>query len=155
MGLLTTTLTYLSQHIPSILFTILIIHLARNYFKPGLSRIPGPFFAKITNLWRFVDVARGRAEVTHYQLHQKHGEYVRLGPNVVSVWNVEALKVIYGITRGYKKVLSLFSYLRKPRQYVICLFYHANEVHVYIDRILSCPATTCKGKADQNAVYDP
>ncbi|KAI2824446.1 hypothetical protein CBS147343_2314 [Aspergillus niger] len=103
MGLLTTTLTYLSQHIPSILFTILIIHLARNYFKPGLSRIPGPFFAKITNLWRFVDVARGRAEVTHYQLHQKHGEYVRLGPNVVSVWNVEALKVIYGITRGYKK----------------------------------------------------
>ncbi|KAI2821405.1 hypothetical protein CBS63078_4605 [Aspergillus niger] len=103
MALLTTTLTYLSQHIPSILFTILIIHLARNYFKPGLSRIPGPFFAKITNLWRFVDVARGRAEVTHYQLHQKHGEYVRLGPNVVSVWNVEALKVIYGIKRGYKK----------------------------------------------------
>ncbi|RDK43857.1 cytochrome P450 [Aspergillus phoenicis ATCC 13157] len=85
MALLTTTLTYLSQHIPSILFTILIIHLARNYFKPGLSRIPGP------------------AEVTHYQLHQKHGEYVRLGPNVVSVWNVEALKVIYGIKRGYKK----------------------------------------------------
>ncbi|GLA22359.1 hypothetical protein AnigIFM63326_003271 [Aspergillus niger] len=97
MALLTTTLTYLSQHIPSILFTILIIHLARNYFKPG------PVFAKITNLWRFVDVARGRAEVTHYQLHQKHGEYVRLGPNVVSVWNVEALKVIYGIKRGYKK----------------------------------------------------
>ncbi|GKZ29260.1 hypothetical protein AbraIFM66950_004066 [Aspergillus brasiliensis] len=103
MALLTTTLTFLSQHIPSLLLTCLIIHLTRNYFTPGVSRIPGPFLAKLTNIWRFVDVARGKAEITHYKLHQEHGEYVRLGPNVVSVWNVEALKVIYGINRGYKK----------------------------------------------------
>ncbi|PYH32924.1 cytochrome P450 [Aspergillus neoniger CBS 115656] len=103
MALLTTTIAYLSQHIPSILLTILIIHLTRNYFTPGVSRIPGPFLAKLTNLWRFVDVARGKAEITHYRLHQEHGEYVRLGPKVVSVWNVEALKVIYGVNRGYKK----------------------------------------------------
>ncbi|RAK84382.1 cytochrome P450 [Aspergillus costaricaensis CBS 115574] len=95
MALLTTTLAFLSQHIPSILLTILIIHLTRNYFTPGVSHIPGPFLAKLTNLWRFVDVARGKAEITHYRLHQEHGEYVRLGPKVVSVWNVEALKTAF------------------------------------------------------------
>lgn len=30
--------------------------LARNYFHHGLYRFPGPFWAHLTNLWRFVDV---------------------------------------------------------------------------------------------------
>lgn len=52
-------------------------------------------------------MANGRAEVTLYNLHQKHGDYVRLGPNVVSVRNLDALKTIYGINKGYQKVSSI------------------------------------------------
>ncbi|OQE43521.1 hypothetical protein PENCOP_c003G04112 [Penicillium coprophilum] len=90
-------------HLPAILVTLALVYFTRNYLKPGAASIPGPFLAKITNLWRFIDVANGRAEVTLYSLHQKHGDYVRLGPNVVSVRNMDALKTIYGINKGYQK----------------------------------------------------
>ncbi|KAF7552186.1 hypothetical protein G7Z17_g4509 [Cylindrodendrum hubeiense] len=82
---------------------ITILHLFRNYFKPGVSDVPGPFLAKISNVWRFIDVARGRAQETHLRLHEKHGPYVRLGPNLVSVFDLDVLKSIYGINKGYTK----------------------------------------------------
>ncbi|KGO43608.1 Cytochrome P450 [Penicillium expansum] len=91
------------SHLPAILVTLALFHFTRNYLKPGVASIPGPLLAKITNLWRFIDVANGHAEVTLYNLHQKHGDYVRIGPNVVSVRNLDALKTIYGINKGYQK----------------------------------------------------
>ncbi|CAI7612658.1 unnamed protein product [Penicillium glandicola] len=91
------------SHLPVILVTLALFHFTRNYLKPGAASIPGPLLAKITNLWRFIDVANGRAEVTLHNLHQKHGDYVRVGPNVVSVRNLDVLKTIYGINKGYEK----------------------------------------------------
>ncbi|KAK1703418.1 cytochrome P450 [Colletotrichum acutatum] len=73
------------------------------YFPSGLSPIPGHFLAKNTNVWRLIDVARGRAHETHLALHKKHGQYVRLGPSVVSIQNLEVLKTIYSIKNPYKK----------------------------------------------------
>ncbi|KAH8807084.1 cytochrome P450 [Xylogone sp. PMI_703] len=95
--------TLLAQHVPEIIILAVLFHFIHNYFTPGLFSIPGPFLAKITHLWRFVDVANGKPERTLLRLHRKHGEYVRLGPNVVSVSNLDALKTIYGINSGYKK----------------------------------------------------
>jgi hypothetical protein len=104
MAVISDSVTFLSQHLPAILVLTTILYFTRNYLTPGTSSIPGPFLAKFSNIWRFIDVAKGRAEVTLYKLHQKHGDYVRLGPNVVSVRNLDALKVIYGINKGYQKV---------------------------------------------------
>lgn len=103
MAVLSDTFSFLGQHIVSIALAVVIIHLTCNYFTPGAYLIPGPFLAKLTNLWRFIDVARGRPDVTLYKLHQKHGDYVRLGPNVISVRNTDVLKTIYGINKGYQK----------------------------------------------------
>ncbi|RAK98280.1 cytochrome P450 [Aspergillus ibericus CBS 121593] len=103
MAILSHVITFLSAHIIEIALTLVIVHFTRNYFTPGVVRIPGPFLAKISNVWRFVDVARGRPEVTLDRLHREYGEYVRLGPQVVSVANVDAAKVIYGINKGYQK----------------------------------------------------
>ncbi|RJE19637.1 Cytochrome P450 [Aspergillus sclerotialis] len=103
MAVLSDTISFLGQHIVSIALAAIVIHLIRNYFTPGVYSIPGPFVAKLSNIWRFIDVAKGRPDVTLYKLHQKHGDYVRLGPNVVSVRNTDVLKTIYGINKGYQK----------------------------------------------------
>lgn len=107
MAIISEALISIWSHLPAILVTLTLFHFTRNYLKPGVTTIPGPLLAKLTNLWRFIDVANGRAEVTLYNLHQKHGDYVRLGPNVVSVRNLDALKTIYGINKGYQKVSSI------------------------------------------------
>jgi hypothetical protein len=99
------------QHsFPVVVISILYVFL-QSWLKPGLRSIPGPWLAKFSNIWRFYDVAKGRPDITLYKLHQKHGDYVRLGPRVVSVKNIEVLKTIYGISAGYGKVGTNPSFL--------------------------------------------
>lgn len=104
MALLSNVISFLSNYILGLVVVGLLIHFTRNYFTPGVAVVPGPFAAKLSNVWRFIDVARGRPDKTLYRLHQKYGDYVRLGPNVVSVRNPDALKTIYGINKGFLKV---------------------------------------------------
>ncbi|KAJ5648011.1 Cytochrome P450 [Penicillium lividum] len=103
MAIISDSVTFVLQHATSILLLFVIVHLSRNYLKPGVSSVPGPFLAGLSNVWRFIDVANGHAEASLYKLHKKYGDYVRLGPNVVSVWDLDSLKVIYGINKGYQK----------------------------------------------------
>ncbi|KAJ6166878.1 Cytochrome P450 [Penicillium chermesinum] len=86
---------FLAQYWPGILLLLAVAHFTRNYLTAGASSIPGPFWAKFSNLWRFIDVAHGHAEETLCKLHVEHGDYVRVGPNAVSVRNLDALKTIY------------------------------------------------------------
>ena len=108
MAVISAVLNSIWSSLPILTVTLVLLYFIHNYFKAGLVCIPGPFLAKITHLWRFIDVANGHAETTLYDLHQKHGDYVRLGPNVVSVRNLDALKTIYGINKGYRKVCAGF-----------------------------------------------
>ncbi|ODM20225.1 hypothetical protein SI65_03278 [Aspergillus cristatus] len=103
MALLSSIVTFASEHILGLIIVGILIHLTRNYFTPGAVAVPGPFAAKLSNIWRFVDVARGRPDITLYKLHKKYGDYVRLGPNVVSVQNPDVLRTIYGINKGFRK----------------------------------------------------
>ncbi|UPL00177.1 hypothetical protein LCI18_011111 [Fusarium solani-melongenae] len=103
MAIITEITALIREHLPIIATVLVLLHLTRNYFTRGVSEVPGPFLARFSNLWRFIDVARGKAEETHLKLHQKYGQYVRLGPNLVSVQNLDALKVIYGVNKGYTK----------------------------------------------------
>lgn len=105
MAIITEITGFIREHLPIIAAVLVLVHLARNCFTRGVSEVPGPFLARFSNLWRFIDVARGKAEETHLKLHQKYGQYVRLGPNLVSVQNLDALKVIYGVNKGYTKVM--------------------------------------------------
>lgn len=104
MAIVSGTIAFLSNNIPVIALLIVVAHFIRNYFKPGVSDVPGPFLARLSNIWRFIDVANGHAEKTLYELHKQYGDYVRLGPNVVSIKNLDALKTVYGINKGYQKV---------------------------------------------------
>ncbi|KAJ6149758.1 hypothetical protein N7471_000957 [Penicillium samsonianum] len=139
MAIISEALISAWSHLPAIFVTLAIFHFTHNYLKPGVASIPGPLLAKITNLWRLIDVANGRAEVTLHNLHQKHGDYIRLGPNVVSVRNLDALKTIYGINKGYQKThfYSVQQQLAKGRP-TPTLFTTTDEVfHAAIKRPVS------------------
>jgi hypothetical protein len=99
----------LFHHWPLILLFVSISYLLKNRFNRGLNKYPGPFLASLTNWWRFWDVYKRRPEVTHIKLHAKHGDVVRLGPNVLSFANPNALKTIYGLNKGFTKVRASFS----------------------------------------------
>jgi cytochrome P450 len=64
-------------------------------FHP-LAKYPGPFVAKLTNLYSVWHAVRGTRHWNFYELHHKYGDFVRWGPNSVSVNSVEALESIYG-----------------------------------------------------------
>jgi hypothetical protein len=88
--------------------TILLIPLFAcfifNRFSRGISKIPGPWLASSTDLWRFTLTWTERAETTHVKLHAQYGDVVRLGPNLVSITDVDAIKKIYGAGSYFEKV---------------------------------------------------
>ncbi|KAL6366194.1 hypothetical protein LRP88_00291 [Fusarium phalaenopsidis] len=81
---------------------ILIPH-SFGIYGQGLNKIPGPWLAGFTDLWRLFIVRGRRAQEVHIELHKKYGPMVRLGPRAVSVADPEALKIIYSPSSGYSK----------------------------------------------------
>jgi hypothetical protein len=89
---------------PIILVVGVVLRLARNKFYNGLNKYPGHPLAGYTNWWRYFDVQGRKAQWTHIDLHRKHGDIVRLGPNVLSFADPRAIKTIYGLNKGMTKV---------------------------------------------------
>jgi cytochrome P450 len=94
------------RHWPLTTFIIVIAYVTSNYFNHHLNKYPGPFLASLTDWWRFFEVYGKRSEVTHIKLHQKHGDVVRLGPNVLSFADPAAINQIYGLKKGFVKVFE-------------------------------------------------
>lgn len=82
----------------------LLLYLSLNYFYNSLHVFPGPFWAHLTDLWRYLDVKGRRPERTHIELHRQYGDIVRLGPRTLSFADPQAIKVIYGLNKGFTKV---------------------------------------------------
>ncbi|KIW21621.1 hypothetical protein PV08_02201 [Exophiala spinifera] len=74
-----------------------------NRYGHGISRIPGPFLASCTDLWRVFVVWQRRPELKHIKLHQRHGPLVRLGPRAVSISDPAAIQIIYALNSGFTK----------------------------------------------------
>jgi hypothetical protein len=93
-------------YVAPLLLVALIAWLLHNKYGHGINSIPGPVAASVTNLWRLALVTGRRPDLEHIKLHRKYGSIVRLGPNVVSVSDPNAVKVIYAINAGFVKVLN-------------------------------------------------
>lgn len=78
---------------------VLIFQYVAAYLSSPLKKIPGPFLAKFSNVWRFYNHYKQTHIETQKQLHKKYGDVVRLGPNTVSIADAGLLKTIYS-TRG-------------------------------------------------------
>lgn len=86
------------------LLASLLVKFTINKYGNGVNRIPGPWLAGFTDLYRLCIVWGRRPELWHIKLHEQHGKVVRLGPNTVSIADPEAIKTIYGLSTGYVKV---------------------------------------------------
>ena len=98
----------ISIDIPSGLFTVrafcLLVSFAsciyvlfRRYASGGdLRKVPGPFVASFSPLWMTYHAWIGDVHRKNVELHRKHGPAVRVGPNEVSITDLEAVRNIYG-----------------------------------------------------------
>ncbi|KAJ3541925.1 hypothetical protein NM208_g1345 [Fusarium decemcellulare] len=69
--------------------------LTRAVISPSRN-VPGPFYARFTDLWYLRRLYQGNFEEENLHLHEKYGPIVRLGPNRFSFSHPDALKAIYG-----------------------------------------------------------
>ncbi|EXL39377.1 hypothetical protein FOCG_18016 [Fusarium oxysporum f. sp. radicis-lycopersici 26381] len=74
---------------------IVAIALHRRYFS-NLSDIPGPFWASMTRLWHIWIILEGKQNLRLKAHHRKHGQFVRIAPNEVSVCHPDGSKLLLG-----------------------------------------------------------
>ncbi|TAQ91634.1 hypothetical protein B7494_g39 [Chlorociboria aeruginascens] len=99
-----------SSHEMSFIFSILIalgfyvisIIIYRLGFHP-LARYPGPLLGRLTDWYSIYHAWKGDRPLDFYRLHQKYGQFVRFGPNRISVNSVEGLKAVYGAKANTQK----------------------------------------------------
>ncbi|KAF2137123.1 uncharacterized protein K452DRAFT_341712 [Aplosporella prunicola CBS 121167] len=72
------------------------------YFT-GLSHIPGPWVASVSNLWKMNAAWHADMPKRNIALHRRYGALVRIGPNMISVDDPAALPIIYGFKPIYSK----------------------------------------------------
>ncbi|KAH8813406.1 cytochrome P450 [Flagelloscypha sp. PMI_526] len=59
-----------------------------------LASYPGPFLASISSFWMVYQVSGGKRHVLLTKLHQRYGTHVRIGPNMLSIVDVDAVKAL-------------------------------------------------------------
>lgn len=113
------------QAYPIYAFIAVLFLLLRNRFRKGLSDIPGPALAKYTRLWKLHNVWKGDHHNTAIALHREHGHLVRIGPTHISVGDPKAIPIIYGLNKGFTKVIDILahSYDILAADIIISLFY--------------------------------
>ncbi|OQE04404.1 hypothetical protein PENVUL_c033G10168 [Penicillium vulpinum] len=73
-------------------------------FLHRLSRFPGPFLARLSNFYVTALSARKLHPFEETEkLHKRHGDYVRLGPNELSITDPRAVKAIYSASAKVSK----------------------------------------------------
>lgn len=71
--------------------------------QPHLWTVPGPFFARFTDFWLTRQAQKGTRFLTVHDLHKKHGTFVRIAPNHVSIAEPDAIDAVYGHGKGTLK----------------------------------------------------
>jgi hypothetical protein len=80
-----------------VLTVIVAVGLAHVIFRRRpLASIPGPLLARFSPLWLVYHSRKGDMHRVMIELHRRYGKLVRIGPNEVSVSDLEAVKKIYG-----------------------------------------------------------
>ncbi|KAF4334741.1 benzoate 4-monooxygenase cytochrome P450 [Fusarium beomiforme] len=82
---------------------LLILVQFGRYFTSTIRRFPGPFWAKLSSFWLASQCRKVRRSEVVLKLHQKHGDFVQIGPNHVSINNPAAIQQIYGHKTGFTK----------------------------------------------------
>ena len=82
----------------------LTLYFLLQFILDPLRDVPGPFLARFTRLWYFIELYKGSFELTNIELHKKYGPIVRIAPHEYSIDDVDAAKIIYGHGNNFPKV---------------------------------------------------
>jgi hypothetical protein len=83
---------------------LLVVYIVYTRYLTGISHIPGPFVASISNFWKISAAWHEEMPQRNIALHRKYGPLVRIGPDMISVDDPAALSIIYGFKPIYTKV---------------------------------------------------
>ncbi|KAF2157505.1 isotrichodermin C-15 hydroxylase [Myriangium duriaei CBS 260.36] len=108
-------LPYLKAVIVLALLPVVATVLQRIFLHP-LSKYPGPFLGKFTDLWAVYHGWKGDLAHNLERLHSKHGEFIRFGPNRISANSVEALENIYGFKANTRKSKWYYTFAIDPQR---------------------------------------
>jgi len=89
---------------PYTLLLIPVLYYILPYLRNwSIRSIPGPFAAKLSNLWLLYQCRRGRRYLEVDRAHKRYGTLVRIQPSHVSVADADAIPIIYGHGNGFLK----------------------------------------------------
>ncbi|KAF5255890.1 hypothetical protein FOXYS1_13673 [Fusarium oxysporum] len=88
-----------------LIFGILLLTLFQivRYSTSLIRGFPGPPLAKLSSFWLASRCKNVQRSDEVLKLHQKHGDFVQIGPNHVSISNPTAIQQIYGHKTGFVK----------------------------------------------------
>jgi hypothetical protein len=75
--------------------TSLVVYVIYQRFFHPLAEYPGPFLASLTDLWQVRQFLTLRQPYTLTELHERYGQFVRYGPNKLSVTAEDIIPVVY------------------------------------------------------------
>ncbi|KAJ7074048.1 high nitrogen upregulated cytochrome P450 monooxygenase 2 [Mycena amicta] len=90
--------------VSSVFFASLALSIVAYRLSPWhpLAHVPGPIFAKISKWWSVRLLLSGNQHRVLKSLHDRYGDFVRIGPNEVSIIHADAIKSVFG-TSGFQK----------------------------------------------------
>ncbi|KAI9713247.1 MAG: hypothetical protein M1820_001234 [Bogoriella megaspora] len=74
----------------------------QRYLHP-LAGIPGPFWASLSRLWLVKHCRDGDMHRVMIALHERHGKLIRIGPNELSIADIDAIKTVYAAGTKFRK----------------------------------------------------
>lgn len=100
-ALFTSNLVYGLAVIP---VAVLLVHFVPYLLDPhGIRAYPGPFLARLSDIWLGWIAAQGHRSETVHELHKQYGTFVRIAPNHVSISDPEAIQYVYAHGNGTTK----------------------------------------------------
>ncbi|ETS79298.1 hypothetical protein PFICI_09151 [Pestalotiopsis fici W106-1] len=80
--------------VPALIIGSLVYVVYQRYFHP-LASYPGPFLASVTDLWQVFQFLGLKQPYNLTELHEKHGPFVRYGPDKLSITAEEIVPLVY------------------------------------------------------------
>ena len=90
----------------SALGVVLLLLVLRPVFRfvvSPLRSVPGPLWARFSNLYYFRAVQKGSFHLENLTLHRQYGAVVRVAPNLYSIDDPSTVKKIYGVGSKWEK----------------------------------------------------
>ncbi|KAI7553511.1 cytochrome P450 monooxygenase-like protein [Hortaea werneckii] len=101
--LLTLTNTATAVACLCLIISVVVLRILTQALTNPLNKVPGPWYARWTNIPLKLAVVGGRRIHYVHELHEKYGPYVRISPNEIAVNDPKGFKQIHSIGSGFTK----------------------------------------------------